>query len=80
MTDLSGYRQRLLDELRAAMNDIEKATAPLPETGMGDPFTDEEQDSLEAALERLRKAETALESWTSGIAVGSRSRRSQTTS
>ena len=71
MDTLTSMRQRLLDELRAAMDDIEKATVAVAETGVGDPFTDAEQD----ALERLRKAETALESWTSGVAISSRAQR-----
>ena len=75
MDTLTSMRHRLLDELRAAMDDVEKATVPLPETGIGDPFTDDEQDALEAALERLRKAEAALESWTSGVAISSRAQR-----
>jgi len=75
MDTLTSMRQRLLDELRAAMDDIEKATVAVAETGVGDPFTDAEQDALESALERLRKAETALASWTSGVAINSRAQR-----
>ena len=75
MDTLTSMRQRLLDELRAAMDDIDKATVAVADTGTGDPFTDEEQDALENALERLRKAETALESWTSGVAISSRAQR-----
>jgi len=75
MDTLTSMRQRLLDELRAAMDDIEKATVAVAETGVGDSFTDAEQAALESALERLRKAETALESWTSGVAISSRAQR-----
>jgi hypothetical protein len=57
------------------MDDIDKATVAVAETGVGDPFTDAEQDALESALERLRRAETALEGWRIGVAISSPTQR-----